>query len=255
MDYTLLSKKDLAFLEAIITEYGYVVSISELKCLFRDLSFNELHQRIRLLVKRGWLIRVKQGYYAVVNLESHNFSNISPFIISRIFRPDSYVSFEYALNYYGYFDQLPGVVTSVTAKNTRRYEFQNMSYYFVKAKPMMMTGYKSIMVDGKEGRVAKLEKAILDYLHFRKDSYTIDLVLEKLSEARELISTVQMVEFADLYPISVQRRLGFLMDLKSMDSTLLHQKIKQIDGVAKLTRDANQFNAKWRIYYENRFAK
>ena len=47
MDYTLLSKKDLAFLEAIITEYGYVVSISELKWLFRDLSFNELHQRIR----------------------------------------------------------------------------------------------------------------------------------------------------------------------------------------------------------------
>ena len=255
MDYTILSKKDLAFLEAIITEYGYVVSISELKSLFGDLSYNELHQRVRLLVKRGWLIRVKQGFYAVANLESHNFSNISPLVISRIFKPDSYVSFEYALNYHGFFDQLPGIVTSVTAKNTRRYKFQNISYYFVKAKPEMMAGYKTITLDGKEGRVADIEKVILDYLHFRKDRYTVDLVLEKLSEARESISTVQMVDFADLYPISVQRRLGFLMDLSSMDSDLLHQKLKQIAGVAKLSKDANQFNAKWRIYYENRLAE
>ncbi len=255
MDYTILSKKDLAFLEAIITEYGYVVSISELKSLFEDLSFNELHQRIRLLVKRGWLIRVKQGFYAVANLESHNFSNISPFVISRIFKPDSYVSFEYALNYHGFFDQLPAVVTSVTDENTRKYEFQNMSYYFVKAKPDMMTGYRTVRVDGKEGRVADLEKAILDYLHFRKDSYTVDLVLEKLSKAREIISIVQMIEYADLYPISVQRRLGFLMDRSSMDSDLLYKRIKQVDGVAKLSQDANQFNAKWRIYYENRFAE
>ncbi len=255
MNYTILSKKDLSFLEAIIAEYGYVVSISELKSLFGDLSFNDLHQRVRLLVKRGWLIRVKQGFYAVANLESHNFSNISPFVISRIFKPDSYVSFEYALNYHGFFDQLPVVVTSVTADNTRKYEFQNMSYYFVKAKSDMMIGYSAFRMDGKEGRVADLEKAILDYLHFRKDNYTVDLVLEKLLEAREVISAAQMVRYAKLYPITVQRRLGFLMDHSSIDSDLLYQRIQQVDGVAKLSKAANLFNAKWRIYYENRFAE
>ena len=255
MEHTILSKKDLAFLEAVITEYGYVASISELKSLFGDLSFNELHHRLRLLVKRGWLIRIKQGHYVVANLESHNFSNVSPFIISRIFIPDSYVSFEYALNYHGYFDQLPGTVTAVTAKNSRRYKFQGMGYHFVKAKPEMFTGYKSVLLDGKEGRVANIEKVILDYLHFRKDSYIIDLILEKLLEAREVISTDMMIEYADLYPISVQRRLGFLLDLRSMDSSLLHNKIKQIAGVAKLSKDADQFNSKWRIYYENRITE
>jgi predicted transcriptional regulator of viral defense system len=252
MDNTILSRKDLSFLELIIARHGYLVSVSELKKLFNDLSDADLHQRIKMLVKRGWLIRIKQGYYSVANLESHNFSNISPLVVSRIFVPVSYISFEYALHYDGFFDQMPNMVTAVTSQKSKRYFFQGTTYYFVKAKPNMMTGYREISVDGKEVWIADLEKALLDFLYFRKDAYTIDLVLEKIKETRDVISTGKLTEYAALYSVSTQRRLGYLMDICHLDSDSLHKQVLKAAGYAKLTKDSKQFNAKWRIYYENR---
>lgn len=252
---TILSKKDLEFLEAIISEFGYIVNISELKNMFSHMTHNELHQRLKLLVKRGWLIRIKQGYYAVVNLESHSFSNISPLVISGIFIPDSYVSFEHALNYHGYFDQLSDVVTCVTSRKSQKYRFQNMNYHFIKTKETMMTGYKEVTIDGERTNIAEIEKAIIDFLHFRKDNYTVDLVLEKLFEAGKNLNTVKLIEMADLYSVSTQRRLGFLLDLCNLQSDLIHKKIMHVAGFARLTKNSNIFNSKWRIYYENRFVK
>jgi predicted transcriptional regulator of viral defense system len=255
MDNTILSRKDLSFLELIIARHGYLVSVSELKKLFNDLSDADLHQRIKMLVKRGWLIRIKQGYYSVANLESHNFSNISPLVVSRIFVPVSYISFEYALHYDGFFDQMPNMVTAVTSQKSKRYFFQGTTYYFVKAKPNMMTGYREISVDGKEVWIADLEKALLDFLYFRKDAYTIDLVLEKIRETRDVINSGKLNEYAALYSISTKRRLGYLMDICHLDSDSLHKQVLKAAGYAKLTKDSKQFNAKWRIYYENRFTE
>jgi predicted transcriptional regulator of viral defense system len=255
---TILSKKDLQFIEAIIAEHGYIVNIAQIKSMFSNMTHDELHQRIKLLVKRGWLIRIKQGYYALANLESHSYSNISPLAISRVFIPQSYVSFEYALNYHGYFDQLPGVITSVTSKKSKKYRFQNTDYHFVKAKERMMTGYKEVNVAGigsEKANIAEIEKALIDHLHFRKDRYTVDLVLEKFLEIGRSIDHVKMIKMAFLYSISTQRRLGFLMDLSNLDSAMLHKQIKGIAGFARLTKKSTTFNSKWRIYYENRFVE
>lgn len=255
MNKTILSRKDLEILEAIIANYGYIASLLEIESLFSNLSYDELHRRLKFLVKRGWLIRIKQGYYAVANLESHSFSNVSPLAIAKIFVPDSYVSFEFALNYHGYFDQLPNKVTAVTPLKSKKYHFQNIEYQFVKAKPKMMTGYVEITVDGQKAKVATVEKIMFDFLQFRKDSYTVDLVLEKLNEARDVIDPEKMANYAKLYPITVQRRVGFLLDISGIDSLKIYENIKSTPGFAKLTKTSTKFNAKWRLYYEDRFVK
>jgi predicted transcriptional regulator of viral defense system len=252
---TILSRRDLTFLEAVIARYGYLVNISEMKSLFNELSEEEIHQRIGLLVKRGWLVRIKQGFYSVANLESHNFSNISPLIISSIFVPDSYVSFEYALNYHGYFDQMPETLTAVTPQKSKRYCFQDITYRFIKTQQYMMFGYTEEVIDGKRVAIAKIEKVLLDYLNFRVNAYSVDLVLEKIGELKEVINLKRIIEYAASYPVSTQRRLGYLLDLCEIKSDSLHEQVKIIAGYAKLTKDSNQFNAKWRIYYENRFTK
>ena len=83
MKKTALSTKELNILENVITSYGYVVSFDDLATLLKGYSHDALKQQISSLSSRGWLIRIKRGFYAVANLESHNFSNISPLIISR----------------------------------------------------------------------------------------------------------------------------------------------------------------------------
>ena len=77
-----------------------------------------------------------------------------------------------------------------------------------------------------------------------------DTQLEKIGEMKEVINLKRIIEYAASYPVSTQRRLGYLLDLCEIKSDSLHEQVKIIAGYAKLTKDSNQFNAKWRIYYD-----
>lgn len=254
MKKTILSEKELHLLESLISDHGYIVTSRQIEAKL-GISQQAARNLVGKMVRNGWLIRVKKGYFAIANLESHSFSNISPLAIAQVLVPGSYVSFEFALNYHDHFDQLPAKVTSVTTSNTKHYEFQNTEYLFVKTKPEMMKGFNEKTIEGHSARVAELEKALLDFLHFRRDSYTVGLLIEKLKEARDEVDVQKMTELSKAYPITLRRRLGFLFDLAGIDSRKIHQGLMETPGFAKLTKKSNLFNAKWRLYYEDRFTK
>lgn len=254
--YSILSRTDLAIIEEIITRCGNVTDFDCIhNALSKEYSKAEVKNKVSKLKKAGWLVRIKKGVYAVANIDSHNFANISPLLVSSIFIPDSYVSFEFALNYYGLFDQLPKKVIAVTSLKSKKYSFQEMEYQFIKTKSELVFGFKEIAISGKKAKIARLEKAILDFLYFRNNAYTVDLVLEKLKEGKEEIDFEKLVDYVFEYPLTVKRRLGFLLDLIGISTTKVYQEVKVKRGYSKLTKDSNIFNAKWRIYYEDRFAQ
>ncbi len=254
MKKTILSEKELQLLESLISSYGYIADFNQIEARLK-ISHQAVRNLVAKLVSNGWLVRIKKGHFAIANLESHSFSNISPLAIAQVLIPGSYVSFEYALNYHGHFDQLSAKVTSVTTSKKKSFQFQDTEYLFVKAKPEMMAGFKEITIEGQPANVATFEKALLDILHFRKDSYTIDLLVEKLKEARNEIDTEALIQLSMVYPVTFRRRLGFLMDLAELNSDFLQMDLKGTPGFAKLTKKSNIFNPKWRLYYEDRFAK
>lgn len=254
MKKTILSEKELHLLESLISEHGYIVTSEQIKAEL-DISQQSARNLITKLVRNGWLVRVKRGYFAIANLESHNFSNISPLVISQVLVPDSYVSLEFALNYHGFFDQLPNTVTAVTSLRAKAFQFQGLSYKYVKANTKMMIGFEEISIEGQHANVAKLEKALLDLLHFRRDIYTIDLLIEKLKETKNEIDSQKLIDFSMVYPVTLRRRLGFLLDMTGIDSEELHLRLKGTPGFAKLTKKSDLFNAKWRLYYEDRFTQ
>lgn len=256
MRRTILSKKELDILEKIISNCGHIAYFEKIKELLgKEYSYDELKKQISLLSRRGWLIRIKRGVFAIASLESHNFANISPLVISQVFVPNSYVSFDFALNHYGLFDQLPKRVISITTLKPRKFTFQGIEYQFSKVKPELYFGYKEISIDNQKAKVAELEKVVLDYLYFRNDTYSIDLVLEKLKEYKNDFNFKKLQKYALKYPLFVKRRLGFLLDLIDIDSSKLHKEVKKHSGYSKLTKNSNKFNAKWRLYYEDRFAR
>lgn len=110
-------------------------------------------------------------------------------------------------------------------------------------------------INGQKAKVSELEKAILDYLYFRADTYSIDLVLEKLKENKSDFDFEKMQDYALKYSLTVKRRLGFLLDLIGIEASRLLKEVKKHSGYSKLTEKSNKFNAKWRIYYETRFAR
>jgi len=256
MKRTILSKKELNILEKIISNFGNIVYFDEIKDLFKkEYSYNELKKQISLLSKRGWLVRIKRGVFVVASLESHNFANVSPLVVSQILVPNSYVSFEFALNNYGLFDQLPNKVISITPLKPKKFTFQDIDYQFSKIKPELYHGYQQILINNRKVKIAELEKIILDYLYFRNDTYSVDLLLEKLRENKSEFYFNKLQKYALEYPLFIKRRLGFLFDLIDIDSNKLHKEVRKNSGYSKLTKNSNKFNSKWRLYYEDRFTK
>lgn len=251
--YTILSEKRLRDIEDIIASSGRIVTAGDIyRALYKKCTKYTLKKRVYELKKKGWLIPLRRGLYFVSDISSRGFVNISPFVIAGAFNKDSYISLDSALSFYGFFEQMLRVVSSVTVSRSKKYIFQDNTYRYFKINKKLFFGYKTENLEGYYFKVAELEKVILDYLYFKSDTYSIDLLIEKLRKARDKIDFKKLFDYAKKYPIATKRKLGFILDLLKMDTGLLMESAKT-KGYSNLTSKSKKFNAKWRLYYEDRF--
>jgi predicted transcriptional regulator of viral defense system len=251
--HTILSEKELNLLESLIANHGNIIEFKNFYDQTKSfLSRQEAINLVMKLKKNGWLIPIKKGIYAIADISSHGFTNISPLIIAKTLVDESYVSFEDALSHYDLFEQMVKSIISITSQKPRFYRFQDLNYKFLKIKSQLYFGFKGINIEGHKAQVAELEKIFLDYLYFRNDSYSIDLIWEKLNKGKEQINFKKMVDYSLKFPLTTKRKLGFLLD-KLGENTQELLKVIHKKGYSHLTKNSKKFNSKWRIYYEYRF--
>lgn len=251
--HTILSERELELLENLIARYGNIASFENFSAETKVfLSKQEAYNLVSKLIRNGWLIPIKKGIYAITDLTTHNFVSLSPLVVANVLNKNSYVSFEAALSYYNLFEQMIKTTTSVTTTRPRLCHFQNFDYRFVKVKKNLYFGFRIVTVEGHYANIAELEKTILDFLYFRSDSYTIDLLLEVLIKAKTKIDFNKLITYARKFPLATKRKLGFLLDLLGVNTHRLLSTISK-KGYSRLTRNSKKFNAKWRLYYEDRF--
>lgn len=121
--------------------------------------------QIAFWVKKGYLKRIEKGLYLLANAQ--NDINLLA-LASKIYAP-SYLSLEFALNYYGIIPDIPGTYTSVTSRKTMTHknEFGNFSYQKIKSD--LFFGYVLQKDRNVSFCIATPEKAILDYLYLNKN--------------------------------------------------------------------------------------
>ncbi len=128
----------------------------------------------------GLLTRLKRGIYALkTDLPS------AEEIANNLYRP-SYISFEYALAYWGILPEMPYAITSATTKPTREFIANDMAFTYFTIKPEAYTGYRLIRTNKRTSLkgdkvpfsemnnitdigaflMAEPEKALVDYLYF-----------------------------------------------------------------------------------------
>ncbi|MCG2676221.1 type IV toxin-antitoxin system AbiEi family antitoxin domain-containing protein [bacterium] len=252
---TILTEKRLRDIEDIIASKGKIVTASDIyKALGKKYSRFVLKKRIYDLKEKGWLIPLRRGLYFISDISSRGFVNISPVIIAGAFDKDSYVSLDSALSFYGLFEQMLRTVSSVTKVKSRKYIFQDNTYRYLKINKKLFFGFKTENIEGYYAKVAELEKVILDYLYFKNDTYSVDLLLEKLQKAKDKIDFKKLFIYARKFPETTRRKLGFILDLLKVDTEDLHRAVG-MKGYSKLTSCSKKFNAKWRLYCEDRFIK
>lgn len=254
--HTILSQKDLDILEAVVLGYGKIVSFDQIQAATgKSVSRGTVRKRVAQMSKAGWLIRLKKGLYLVVtDISTLGFTDVSEQVIAQSLNNDSYISFESALQYYGMFDQMLTRIDSVTAKTTRTYKVLQTTYTFSRIKRDLYFGFMEIGINNQKVKMADKEKAILDMLYFRSSRYTASLVLEKLKDYTDQFDFEKLKAYSRRYSLGMVRKLGFLLDQTGIDTAdlLENEQIKK-NSYNKLTQTADQFNAKWRLYYDTHF--
>jgi len=254
---TILSAKDMSFLEEVVVRFGRIVSFDQLQEVFKKhYSLGGAKNRIARLARLGWLIRLKKGLFIVItDIGSLSTRDISLFTISQALNNDSYVSFENALQYHGMFDQMLSSVGSITFKQARRYKINEIEIRFFKIKKELYFGFAQERSDIGLVNIASKEKALLDILYFRSNVYYAGLVLEKLSAYKKNFDFILLKEYAKKFNLDIIRQIGFFLDHLGIDTMDLAKIISGKKGYSRMTKESVDFNSKWRLYFDRRIIK
>jgi predicted transcriptional regulator of viral defense system len=149
-------------------------------------------------VRQGYLIRLRQGYYAFP--EYRKSTEFALYIANIIYKP-SYVSLHTALSFYGIIPEAVPLITSVTTLKTITFSNDFGEYSYKNIKPDMMFGYDlREMEGGRRIMFATPEKALVDLLYLYP-FYNTERDIEELrldeSYMEDDFNAERLMEFSD----------------------------------------------------------
>ncbi|QKE29331.1 hypothetical protein AACT_2204 [Arcobacter acticola] len=136
-------------------------------------SISNVNEKISNLVKNGELVRLKKGFYTFSKLYQTKPINLLS-VANTLYSP-SYVSFDYALSYYGMIPERVSEVTSATSKNEKLFDtpIGRFSYKKVSLQAYSL-GIDWIYDDIEGGRfIATAEKALCDKIKYDRGIGTL----------------------------------------------------------------------------------
>ena len=131
--------------------------------------------------KKGWLIGLKRGVY-LLNKNDRRV-DIDNNVIANVLYEPSYLSLEYALNFYGIIPEAVADITSVTTRKTMRFSNELGNFIYQKIKPQAFPGFKRMEQKKNSFFIAEAEKAIVDFLYLHLSQFSTNV--ETRQEAGE----------------------------------------------------------------------
>lgn len=128
-------------------------------------DYQNVHNQLNRWLKKGLIIKLKRGIYLLNENDRRN-NPEQIFLANQLYEP-SYVSLEFALNFYGLIPERVVTVTSVSTKKTAHFSNEFGEYIYQHIKPEVFRGFRSV----KDGNgfcsfIAEPEKAVADFLYF-----------------------------------------------------------------------------------------
>lgn len=136
-------------------------------------SISNVNEKISNLVKNGELVRLKKGFYTFSKLYQTKPINLIS-VANTLYSP-SYVSFDYALSYYGMIPERVNEVTSATSKNEKLFDTPIGRFSYKKVSPEAYSlGIDWVYDDIEGGRfIATAEKALCDKIKYDRGIGTL----------------------------------------------------------------------------------
>jgi predicted transcriptional regulator of viral defense system len=138
-------------------------------------------------IYREYIKPLAGGYYVLADSQ---IDESLLFMLANLIYEPSYISRESALAYYQVIPESVLGVTSISSRKTKQFDTQWGVFSYRSIKPNLMLGYLVIEKDqNTKFKIARLEKAVLDYLYWNPDLQSEE-DLEGLRWNTDLISSL-----------------------------------------------------------------
>ena len=177
------------------------------------------------MVKNGDLISLKRGIY--VFSEKYRTSPLNYISIANILHQPSYVSFEYALSYYGLIPERVYTITSASCKKSVEYStpLGNFSYQKIPAKAYSLgIEWKYSELDGGYF-IATREKALCDKIYADKRVKNL-----KENEVLEYLEEDLRIDYEELLKLDTKLLWHIAMGYGSKVLLTIANKLKRIQN-------------------------
>lgn len=173
----------------------------------RDLSiFGEDNQIVRNQIRRwqvqNLLIKLRKGVY-ILNKNDRKINPSKLFIANQLYSP-SYVSLEYALNFYGLIPERVVDITSICTRKTKEFHNELGVFIYRHIKKDCFKGFNIAKDEtGLSYFIATAEKAVVDFFYFNLGNFKKDF-LEVIEEGYRFqnvsgLKKDKILEFADFF--------------------------------------------------------
>lgn len=146
----------------------HIIDHATLSTVLNNNGYTGINDKINKLKKDGLLETLKRGLY----LHKSPFSNIyiSKEIIANTLLSPSYISFDYALYFYGLIPESVYDITSATTKRSKTFKTKTGIYSFRSVnKELYPIGLKIESTNNGNFIIATKEKALCDKIYYTKD--------------------------------------------------------------------------------------
>ena len=186
---------------------------------------NNINSKISYMIKKGELIRLKKGFY--IFGEEYQSSPIDMISVANILYAPSYVSFEYALSFYGLIPERVHEVTSATMRMKKEFHTPIGRFTY---KPVPLRAYALgidwIHDDINGGKlIATAEKALCDKIKS-------DRGIGRLSQAA--------LETYLMHDLRMDMELLYSLDTELISAIATAYKSSNLQNLAKLINKRKQ---------------
>ncbi len=228
------SGKLLAYLH---TNDKQFFTFSDTKGVFPQNKKQTTSELISDMIKRGLILRIKNGLYHIIPYEADSSSYFPSWhlVAEALAREkDHYIGFYSALDIHGLITQPSLKEQLVTKKQIRPKDqrIKNRKFEFITLKEDYFFGYKKHWIDDfNKINCSTIEKTFIDCLYLPRYAGGIIEIGKALYRARETLNEFHLLEYLLQFNVqAVMKRMGYLCDSLDLFSNLTYEIKKDISS-------------------------
>ena len=156
-----------------------------------------LRMQLSRLIRQGKIKSLRRGMY-VLGAPYRKVDPNPAILANRIYTP-SYLSFHWALGYYGLIPEMVFMFTSATTRVPRLFKNEFGSFLYKHIKPDCFAGYQTVEIDRKKVLIAAPEKALLDLWHIENGEWTTERMASMRFQNFEAVSLKKLTGYVELF--------------------------------------------------------